>query len=119
MTLHRFTHSIASRLALGFGCLLALIMTVAGMNAWSSHQVGSQVRQIVEVNNQRAAFARELLDNINLMAVQVRSLVLLTDMAELKTEGATLEKARGEKLVRREIEAGMSSTAAFAKYGIL
>lgn len=30
-----------------------------------------------------------------------------------------LEKARGEKLVRREIEGGMSSTAAFAKYGIL
>lgn len=30
-----------------------------------------------------------------------------------------LEKARGEKLVRKEIEAGMSSTQAFAKYGIL
>jgi regulator of RNase E activity RraA len=30
-----------------------------------------------------------------------------------------LEKVRGEKLVRREIEGGMSSTAAFAKYGIL
>jgi 4-hydroxy-4-methyl-2-oxoglutarate aldolase len=30
-----------------------------------------------------------------------------------------LEKARGERLVRREIEAGMSSTAAFKKYGIL
>ncbi|MFD1789729.1 RraA family protein [Sphingomonas floccifaciens] len=30
-----------------------------------------------------------------------------------------LEKARGEKLVRKEIEGGMSSTAAFAKYGIL
>jgi regulator of RNase E activity RraA len=30
-----------------------------------------------------------------------------------------LEKARGEKLVRKEIEAGLSSTAAFAKYGIL
>jgi regulator of RNase E activity RraA len=30
-----------------------------------------------------------------------------------------LEKARGEKLVRRDIEAGLSSTAAFAKYGIL
>src|SRR5579863_3153579 len=33
-------------------------------------------------------------------------------------EGA-LAKARGEKLVRKEIEAGMSSTAAFKKYGIL
>lgn len=30
-----------------------------------------------------------------------------------------LAKARGEKLVRRDIEAGMSSTDAFAKYGIL
>jgi hypothetical protein len=30
-----------------------------------------------------------------------------------------LAKARGEKLVRKEIEAGMSSTAAFEKYGIL
>ena len=30
-----------------------------------------------------------------------------------------LDKARGEKLGRQEIEAGMSSTAAFAKYGIL
>jgi regulator of RNase E activity RraA len=30
-----------------------------------------------------------------------------------------LEKARGEKVVRKEIEAGMSSTEAFKKYGIL
>ncbi len=30
-----------------------------------------------------------------------------------------LVKARGEKLVRKEIEAGLSSTAAFKKYGIL
>jgi len=30
-----------------------------------------------------------------------------------------LQKARGEKLVRKEIENGMSSTVAFAKYGIL
>jgi 4-hydroxy-4-methyl-2-oxoglutarate aldolase len=30
-----------------------------------------------------------------------------------------LAKARGEKLVRKEIEAGLSSTAAFKKYGIL
>ncbi len=30
-----------------------------------------------------------------------------------------LEKARAEKLVRKDIEAGMSSTNAFAKYGIL
>ncbi len=38
---------------------------------------------------------------------------------ESQVIGKALEKARGEKLVRREIENGMSSTAAFAKYGIL
>lgn len=31
----------------------------------------------------------------------------------------SLEKVRGEKVVRKAIEAGMSSTAAFEKYGIL
>ena len=30
-----------------------------------------------------------------------------------------LEKASGEKVVRRAIEGGMSATEAFAKYGIL
>jgi hypothetical protein len=30
-----------------------------------------------------------------------------------------LEKARGEKVVRKAIEAGMSSTDAFRKFGIL
>lgn len=40
-----------------------------------------------------------------------------------KCEGEVIEralaKARGEKVVRREIEAGMSATDAFRKYGIL
>ena len=33
--------------------------------------------------------------------------------------GRALEKARGERVVRREIEAGASSTSVFRKYGIL
>ncbi|MDR6155597.1 methyl-accepting chemotaxis protein [Acidovorax delafieldii] len=113
MPLHRFTQSIGSRLALGFGCLLALIMTVAAMSAWSSHQVGHQVRQIVQVNNERAALARELLDNINLMTVQVRSIVLLSDMEELKAEGATLQKARSEYLrVEKALAAALGDAQA-------
>jgi len=38
---------------------------------------------------------------------------------EQEVIGKAIQKARGEKLVRKEIENGMSSTAAFAKYGIL
>lgn len=45
--------------------------------------------------------------------------VIVPQKAEEEVIERALAKARGEKLVRKEIEAGMSSTAAFKKYGIL
>ncbi len=45
--------------------------------------------------------------------------VLVPKKVEVEVVVRALAKARGEKLVRKEIEAGMSSTAAFKKYGIL
>jgi regulator of RNase E activity RraA len=45
--------------------------------------------------------------------------VVIPRAVEAEVVERALEKARGEKLVRQEIEGGMSSTAAFAKYGIL
>jgi regulator of RNase E activity RraA len=45
--------------------------------------------------------------------------VLVPKCVESEVIGRALAKARGEKLVRKEIEAGLSSTAAFKKYGIL
>jgi regulator of RNase E activity RraA len=49
----------------------------------------------------------------------VDGVVVLPRAIEEQVIVKALEKARGEKLVRREIENGMSSTAAFKKYGIL
>jgi regulator of RNase E activity RraA len=45
--------------------------------------------------------------------------VAIPKKVEAEVIERALAKARGEKLVRKEIEAGMSSTAAFKKYGIL
>jgi regulator of RNase E activity RraA len=45
--------------------------------------------------------------------------VIVPKKVEAEVVERALAKARGEKLVRKEIEAGMSSTAAFKKYGIL
>ena len=45
--------------------------------------------------------------------------VIVPKAVEAEVIERALTKARGEKLVRKEIEAGMSSTAAFKKYGIL
>src|SRR6516164_2468364 len=45
--------------------------------------------------------------------------VIVPKAVEAEVIERALAKARGEKLVRKEIENGMSSTAAFKKYGIL
>src|SRR5690349_7012160 len=45
--------------------------------------------------------------------------LVIPKQVEVETVQRALEKARGEKMVRREIESGMSSTDAFKKYGIL
>ncbi len=45
--------------------------------------------------------------------------VIVPKAVEAEVIERALVKARGEKLVRKEIEAGMSSTAAFKKYAIL
>jgi regulator of RNase E activity RraA len=45
--------------------------------------------------------------------------VIVPKAVEAEVIERALAKARGEKMVRKEIEAGMNSTAAFKKYGIL
>lgn len=45
--------------------------------------------------------------------------LIIPQKVEKQVINKALEKARGEKLVRRDIEKGLSSTDAFKKYGIL
>ncbi|HEX9047795.1 MAG TPA: RraA family protein [Verrucomicrobiae bacterium] len=55
----------------------------------------------------------------DLIFADLDGVVVVPRAVEAEVIERGLAKARGEKLVRKEIEAGMSSTAAFKKYGIL
>jgi len=55
----------------------------------------------------------------DLIFADLDGVLVIPKKVEAETIERALEKARGEKLVRKEIEAGMSSTDAFKKYGIL
>ena len=55
----------------------------------------------------------------DLVVGDLDGIVIVPAEVEKEVIRRALEKARGEKLVRKEIEAGMSSTDAFRKYGIL
>lgn len=49
----------------------------------------------------------------------IDGVLVIPEKLEREVISRSLVKARGEKLVRKEIENGMSSTEAFSKYGIL
>lgn len=55
----------------------------------------------------------------DLVFADLDGVIIVPKKVEAEVIEHALAKARGEKLVRKEIEAGMSSTAAFKKYGIL
>jgi 4-hydroxy-4-methyl-2-oxoglutarate aldolase len=55
----------------------------------------------------------------DLVFADLDGVVIVPKKVEAEVIEKALAKARGEKLVRKEIEGGMSSTAAFKKYGIL
>src|SRR6478736_7418949 len=86
--------SVGKRLNLGFATVLLLLLLVAGLAATQIQAMGERVRQVVEVNNEKSALANRLLDGINAMGIQARSLVLLTDAAEIGAELKQLDQAR-------------------------
>jgi methyl-accepting chemotaxis protein len=94
----KLSASIGRRLTLGFGALIALLLLVAGFAAMTTQRLGEQVRQIVEVNNERSATAARMLDAMNAMAIQARSITLLTDAKEIEAELKNFEKSKGEYL---------------------
>jgi methyl-accepting chemotaxis protein len=94
----KLSASIGRRLTLGFGALIALLLVVAGFAAMTTQRLGEQVRQIVEVNNERSATAARMLDTMNAMAIQARSITLLTDAKEIEAELKNFEKSKVEYL---------------------
>lgn len=55
----------------------------------------------------------------DLIFADLDGIVVIPKKVEAEVIERAMEKARGEKVVRKAIEAGMSSTDAFAKFGIL
>jgi len=78
--------SVSGRLVAGFGFLLALLVALAALSAFELTRSSQRMNQIVDVNNHRTDLARDLLDQINGMAIQTRTITLLTDMPGIDQE---------------------------------
>ena len=86
--------SIAQRLAVGFSGLIVLLLAVAAVNALEFRNMGARFGQLVEVNNRKVDLAYQLQNQINQLAVQARSISLLTDPQDVQGEVEVLKRAQ-------------------------
>jgi methyl-accepting chemotaxis protein len=108
--------SVALRLALGFSSMVLMLVGVATLNGLEIRSMGERMRQIVEVNSARSDLAHEALNHINQMAVQARSIALLTDLREIDHEVKALTAtAAGYAETEKALQANLDATAATAE----
>ena len=81
-----FNLSVGRRLALGFGGLVVLSLILAVQSLTEFKAAGKRLHDIVEVNNPKSDLANQLLNEINTLAIQSRSITLLTDVKEIDDE---------------------------------
>jgi methyl-accepting chemotaxis protein len=86
--------TLARRLGLGFGSLLLMLLVVAGISVVQLRAQGQRVQDIVGVKNEKLALANAILESINSMAIQARTVTLLTDVKAIDAEMKTLADAR-------------------------
>ncbi len=86
--------SIGRRLALGFLGMVALLVCVAAVNTFALHAADARLRRIVDVHNAKVDLATRMLDQINVMAVQVRSITLMFLMKNTQDEFEAFEAAQ-------------------------
>ncbi|HET9645866.1 MAG TPA: methyl-accepting chemotaxis protein [Burkholderiaceae bacterium] len=105
--------SVGGRLAAGFCCLVAMLIGIAILNGLEFHRMGERVRQIVEVNNAKSALARKMLNQIDRLATQVRSIPLMTDLKDIDAEAKAVKLAEQTySQVEKELQSMLASSGA-------
>ncbi|MBI5269961.1 MAG: HAMP domain-containing protein [Burkholderiales bacterium] len=87
--------TLARRLGIGFGSLLVLLLLVAGLSANALRAQGARVQDIVGVKNEKLALANSMLESINSLAIQARTVTLLTDVKAIDDEMKVMAQAKG------------------------
>jgi methyl-accepting chemotaxis protein len=75
--------SIGQRLSLGFGVILTILVTVAGLGVNRLASVQATLRAITQINNQETLHVNDMEDRLGDLATSIRELVLLSDGAEI------------------------------------
>ena len=72
--------SISSRLGLGFGCMLVLLVAVAAVGQLSVGKVHEQLQQITGVGASKSKLVNGMLESVSAIGIQSRSAAMLNDI---------------------------------------
>jgi methyl-accepting chemotaxis protein len=72
--------SISSRLGLGFGCLLVLLLAVAAVGQLSVGKLHEHLQQITGAGATKARLVNEMLDSVSAIGIQSRSAAMLNEI---------------------------------------
>src|ERR1700712_4689682 len=87
--------SVAQRLSFGFGTLIALSLLGSAVSGWQTQAIAAKVERVVTVNNAMSDAVGHLRNSMDEMAIQVRSVTLMTEMKSISAEIEVLKSAKG------------------------
>jgi methyl-accepting chemotaxis protein len=85
--------SIAQRLTIGFAGMIAMLLALAAVNSLEFRSMAARFGHLVEVSNRKVDLAHQMQNHINELAVQARSVSLLTDPTDVLAEVKALKQA--------------------------
>ena len=110
--------SISTRLGLGFGCMLVLVVAVAAVGQVSVGRVHEQMRLITGLGAQKSVLVNGMLESVSAMGIQSRSAAMLNDIdpkqarEQIEIVAAMLkEYVRQEAALADLLAAGSASAA--------
>ena len=113
--------SISSRLGLGFGCLLVLLVAVAAVGQFSVGKVHEQMQQITGAGASKAKLVNGMLESVSAVGIQSRSAAMLNDIdakqsaEQIAAIGKTLKEYAQQDAALAELLTPDSATPAETK----
>jgi methyl-accepting chemotaxis protein len=87
---------VGTRLALGFGLVLALMAGIAGLGIYSMQHIHGQLEKVVQLNVAKLAHVQDMSEAVHVVARETRTMVLLGDDAAMQRELPKVQAAWSE-----------------------
>jgi len=85
---------VGTRLALGFGLVLALMAGVSGLGIYNMHRIHAQLEKVVQLNVAKLTYVQDMSESVHIVSRVTRTIVLLSDEAAMQREQAKIQAAR-------------------------